>query len=562
VRSVVRLSILLALGVAVHAAGLEVAFDGNGVQQIKYNGVVLEDLAQNPADAFHIWHMKSTDLEGNTIGAGQYGWGEANNGRRWNAATHTWTYSFVWGAISVRFTQSGDTLNMHVTERNYADSGIVFDGATIYPFVLHFPQLPNGFGDSSYPQLAYNTNAPSVTLADFGAGVVAAVFADPARPLYTGFAPAGGGNNYYPVVSSTSPDSLAPFEPHFDRPLEPGQSDQFTISLRFGPSGAATSTLASDAYRNWARAWPHTLHWTDRRLLGTVYLASSPQGDPSWPGGYPNNPRRFYNDPSLDIVTPAGLAAFQSRILQQAWSNVQNLQQLNAQGAITWDIEGEQFPQPTSYACQPDEIAQLAPEMESVISDTASPYYGQKLDDAYFKIMRDAGFRVGVCVRPQHFTVHGDRSAEQALLPDSQTAEELIRKIRYAHDRWGATLFYVDSNVDRNGATLDATIFAQVAAAFPDSLVMPEHSTPKYYAYTAPFLSFLFHGDLGTPSDVYNYYPQAFSVNLVNDVDAGRLNESKPPLTHSMHRGDILMVHGDYWQDNNPTVVQMYQAAH
>src|SRR3954452_25531937 len=119
-RNVVRLSILITLAVTARAAGLEVAFDGTGLQQIRYNGVVLEDLSQNPSDAFHIWHMKSTDLQGNTLGAGQYGWGEANNGRSWNPATHTWTYSFAWGSISVRFSQSGDTLNMDVTETNNA----------------------------------------------------------------------------------------------------------------------------------------------------------------------------------------------------------------------------------------------------------------------------------------------------------------------------------------------------------------------------------------------------------------------------------------------------------
>ena len=238
------------------------------------------------------------------------------------------------------------------------------------------------------------------------------------------------------------------------------------------------------------------------------------------------------------------------------------MQQLNAQGAITWDLEGEPFPQPTSYACAPDQIAQLAPEMESVIADSASPYYGQKLDDAYFKIMRDAGFRVGVCVRPQRFMLPGDELAAQVVLPISETAAEMIRKIRYAHDRWGATLFYVDSNVDRNGATLDAGHLCRVAAAFPDSLIMPEHSTPKYYAYTAPFLSFLFHADLGTPSDIYNYYPRAFSVNLVNDVDAGRLNESKPQLTDSMRRGDVLNGPRRLLAGQQPTVVQMYQSAH
>jgi hypothetical protein len=233
---------------------------------------------------------------------------------------------------------------------------------------------------------------------------------------------------------------------------------------------------------------------------------------------------------------------------------------LNAQGAITWDIEGEQYPQDTSYVCEPDKIAQVAPEMESTVVDTASEYFGMKLDDAYFKIMRDAGFRVGVCVRPQHFTLNGDGTAKQVYLPAADIPTELIRKMKYAHDRWGATLFYVDSTVDANGAVLDAGIFNQVAAALPDSLLVPEESTPKYYAYTAPFKSFLFHGDLATDAMVYSYYPQAFSVNLINDVDAGTLAANLRQLTNAVRHGDVLMTHADYWQANNPTVVQIYQS--
>jgi hypothetical protein len=184
-----------------------------------------------------------------------------------------------------------------------------------------------------------------------------------------------------------------------------------------------------------------------------------------------------------------------------------------------------------------------------------------KLDDAYFKTIRDAGFRVGVCVRPQHFTLYSNGTANQVNLSPSQIAAELIRKMRFAHDRWGATLFYVDSSVDANGGTLDPSIFQQAAAAMPDSLLIPEESTPKYYAYTAPFQTFIFHRDLGTPSSVYSLYPNAFSANLVNDVSAATLNQYRSQLTDSIRRGDILMVHADYWQDNNGTVVQMYQDA-
>jgi len=197
--------------------------------------------------------------------------------------------------------------------------------------------------------------------------------------------------------------------------------------------------------------------------------------------------------------------------------------------------------------------------MESIITDSASPFVGMKLDDAYFKTMTKAGLRVGVCVRPQHFTLNGDGTAQQTSLPNSAIAAELIKKIAFAHSRWGATLFYVDSTVKTSGAVLDASIFEQVAQSFPDSLIMPEESTPKYFAYTAPFLSFIFNGALGTDPTVYNYYPRAFSAILVNDVAASTLAASQPQLTTSVSNGDVLMGHVDSWQANDPTIMRIYQ---
>ena len=544
--------------------GLQMTYDSSGLESISYNGVILEDVSATPSDAFHIWHMKSTDLNGNPLTPSQYGWGEVNNGKTWDPVEHVWTYSFIWGTIRVQYFQAVDTIGFRVWETNNSDSGIIFDGATIYPLVLHFPQLPAGFGDPGYAQLSSNTTGPSATLADYGTGEVVSVFKNASQPLYTGFQPTGDGIAYTALISSTSPDSIAPFFPHFDRPIKPGQSDSFTVMLRFAPSGTALASLASDVFSSWAKTWPPKLSWPDRRIIGSVYLASSPQGNPNQSGGYPNNPRRYFNDSNpndFDIRTSSGLASFQAEILQQAQNNVQNLQQLNAQGAITWDIEGEQYPQPTSYVCEPDEIAQAAPEMESIISDPSSPYAGDKLDDAYFSIMRNAGFRVGVCVRPQQFTLNADGTAGQTYLSDSQVAAELIRKMKYAHDRWGATLFYIDSSVDSIGATLPVNTFQKAAAALPDSLVIPEETTDAFYAYTAAFQSFLFHTDLGTPAVVYNYYPNAFSVNLINDVDPAKLAQYRPQLTESVSLGDILVVHADYWQQNNPTVMQIYADA-
>ena len=197
---------------------LQVTYGPQGVQQISYRGVPLEDVGQNPGDAFHIWHMKMTDLQGVVNTGGQYGWGETNNGKQWDAGTKTWTYPFTWGSIRVQFQQSGDTLNLNVTETNLASSGVILDGASIFPFVLHFPVLPAGFTNASYPQLSYNTTGPSALGADFGSGMVAAVVPSAAKPLYSGFMPTGQTNAYTPLIRTTTPDGLATFQPQLDRP--------------------------------------------------------------------------------------------------------------------------------------------------------------------------------------------------------------------------------------------------------------------------------------------------------------------------------------------------------
>ena len=545
-------------------SGLQVFYGANGIEKLSFNGVVLQNLSLNSAGAFHIWHMKVTDQSGQLLRGSQYDWGENNNGKLWDAATHTWSYKFNWGSISLQYVQSGNTLNMNVAATNLAGSKIVFDGAAIYPLVLQFPSLPRNFKDPSYQQLAFNTTAPSVTLADYGQGEVAVVYPSAVQPLYSGFAPAEPKGAYTSIISGTSLEGMPTFFPRNDRPLTPGRTDTYTVSLRFARSGTPVTDLAADVYKNWAKTWPPVLEWNDRRVIGTVYLASSPAGNPSVAGGFPNNPRRYFNDgnaENFDVESPSGLTKFQRRVLRQAATNVENLKRLNSQGAITWDIEGEQYPQTTSYVCAPDAIAQESPEMESVVSDRGSPYHGMKLDDAYFKIMRDAGFRVGVCVRPQHFEKHPDGSASQMHLPDTQVAAELIHKMTYAHDRWKTTLFYIDSTVDSNGTPLDASIIQQVAAAFPDSLLIPEESTPKYYAYAAPFATFIFHNDLGTPPDVHSYYPNAFSANMINDVDSAKLADYRSQLIDSISHGDLLLVHADYWQANNAAVLRMYQEA-
>jgi hypothetical protein len=552
-------AMLLGGGIAAQAqAGLQVTYGSKGVQTIAFNGVTLEDVGAYGSDAFHIWHMKSTNLNGTVNEAGQYGWGESNNGESWNPSSHTETYTFSWGAVATQFVQSGNTLNLIVTETNNANSPVVFDGAEIYPFSLHFPQDPAGF--SGYTQYAITTTGPGVSVADFGSGVVTEVIPNEAMALYGGWKN-GGTQTYSPLMTGTYPDGIATFLPHNDLPLQPGASLSYTVSLRFTPEGTAAN--ATDAYTSFAQTYPNQMTWTDRRIIGTAYLSSAPsEADSTQPDGFPTNPRRYFNDPTVDITTPSGLQTFQDRMLAQAASNATNGLMLNSQGIMTWDIEGEQYGQNTSYVCSPDQIATVAPEMESTVSDHASAWYGWKLDDAYFKTMRNAGLRVGVCLRPQVFAFGSNGTASQSFLStNAAIIANLENKARFANGRWGATMFYVDSTVDTNGGTLDPAIFQQIITDLPNFLFVPEESTPRYYAYSAPFYSFIFHTDLGTPAFIYNSYPKAFGANLVNDVSASTLTMYTPQLTQSVKNGDILMGHADYWQANDPALVAIYAKA-
>ncbi len=108
---------------------------------------------------------------------------------------------------------------------------------------------------------------------------------------------------------------------------------------------------------------------------------------------------------------------------------------------------------------------------------------------------------------------------------------------------------------------MDAGLFRRLAAAFPDSLLIPEQSSPKHHAYTAPFKTFLFHQDLGTDSGIQEYYPGSFSCNLINDAAPTALAAFAPQLIAHVAAGDILMAHADYWDPNNLRIMAIYEQA-
>lgn len=504
--------------------GVALGFSNTGLSSLKYAGA--EFLSNGN---FQVERILLSDASGTVTTA------NLNANVTMDQQHQTLTMSYNWGSVKVLYAATGSRLDLTITTSNTSTSTIT--GLAYDPVVFKFPAKVQEY-DGSIPLVDANWGAPTVQSMSFGTSVMVYANLDPSKTLMSGFPWAldRPTNTVFPLRVNTGKEDMYPdFYPVISRPISPGGSDVYQLSLRFGPVGSTALSLAGDAYQKFAATFPARLNWSDRRAVGSLIIATSA-------AGWKTNPRGWLLDPSIDVTTPAGLADFRGRILQWAANSVQILKSMNAQGMITWDIEGEQFPHATTYLCDPRVFVTAAPEMANVADD-------------YFKTFRDAGLRVGVCVRPQQLVIAPDgQSATQQDV--ANPAQVLIDKITYAKNRWGATLFYVDSNGGPNNP-MDPTVFQTVQAAFPDILLVPEHKNLQYYAYTAPYLQ-LNQGYSSSPPLARTVYPNAFS--LINTAD-GPISQQFNTLVQSVSQGDALLFRGWFDDPGNAQVQSIYNTA-
>ncbi|RZU41320.1 hypothetical protein [Edaphobacter modestus] len=360
------------------------------------------------------------------------------------------------------------------------------------------------------------------------------------------------------------------------------------------------------------------MRWSDRRPIGELMLAPV-TGQGAINAGFGNtNPRGWLNDRTIDITNSAGIVDFQRKILKYADQSIGVLQSIKAQGAITWDLEGEQYPQDTTYIGDPSLATTIAPEWESIVSGTNTPYDGMKLIDAYFKKFTDAGLRTGVTLRPQtmefgNFSdckLPGDlnHTCQPFSIDEKAQVNVLNQKIAYAKQRWGVTLFYVDSNVkadqvwscyppecNNNPAScpatcstgsslilgggksrlgsgpLEASVFASVAAANPDVLLIPEHNYnvhdvghADYFAVTTPLYQ-LFQDYGGVPARTSDEerasVPGAFSAIIINNAGLTIGDQRFHELVQGVRNGDILIARAWFQEPDLDIVRAIYNEA-
>lgn len=286
--------------------------------------------------------------------------------------------------------------------------------------------------------------------------------------------------------------------------IGPGQSATVSFSLRFTTDMTSSAmAIAPEAYAAYQAVNPSLLNWPDRRPIAAWFIAD--HGHQS-----ATNPRGYLWNPSIDV---SNISAFQTSVINQTQSIITSLKArpIQPQGIIIWDLEGEEFIQPTTYVGDPRVFGEgYAPEMDAAA-------------DQMFTMLKAAGLKVGLTLRPQQlqwgpmanlpatctfnsnidykdYYIAVDQAFQQkfyacyapntwSLIPagnggqtfyyPTQVQQEInlmLAKVAYARARWGTTLYYVDTSVWDGGAPLPAAVFRALEQAYPDSLFIPEES--------------------------------------------------------------------------------------
>ena len=465
-----------------------------------------------------------------------------------NKKADTIHLSYPWGRISCSYGKEDDKITMKIEISNTSSESL--NELSIRLMELNFPRIPNGgtleagmfgFGfkgpewplgqcPASIPTVADPRFVVPLVHVDYGTGALNLCSDDVECAVNVPYSTNFLARTSYPLVITCSD-------------IKPGVTKVFNVSLRFGPAGARIQDLSGDVLERYAGKYPFQVNWNDHRPIGAMFLAG-PQINVA------SNPRRWIvNFGDIDITNDKGKAAFRAALLKLADNSVQVLKDIGAQGMITWDPEGEEFLGACYYG-DPRLVPSLAPEMEFK-NDSA-----KSVIDEYFEKFRAAGLKVGVCIRPQGIAMVDGKPVHQAA-DDEHAAQILRERIAYAKQRWGCTLFYVDSTATVSGS-LNPDVFKAVADAHPDVLLIPENESMRYFAYSAPLNSYVHHRVTSTPAGARMVYPKAFSVLMAPDGDRP---EDHHALVSAVRRGDILLFNGWYNSDGAKKIKKLYEEA-
>jgi hypothetical protein len=474
-------------------------------------------------------------------------------------------------SVAVRWSKgAGEVLFADVTITNHLPIPIV--AYTLDLLDLRFPS-PVQANDGNPNMRAYNTGGPGIFCANYGGPQPGAIVCDlegvdASQPLLMKLEN-GSSNVQRRLKIMNHHDSWDDASPFPWWPVPAGGSVQYRIALRFAGPLPDPTLVCSDLFRAFAQRYPvmpSILNWSDHRPIAQVFFEANDTNRG-------RNPRKWFAaDDHVDVFSDSGVKRFQKKVFETARKTISRMKEMNAQGVITWDVEGAEFPDAT-FMGDPTKLATADP------SQSVAPEMAQIVDQ-YFKMYRDAGYKVGVTIRPQRLLLQRDGSGrvihewenddnwygkgDPPLDLNAFWQDQLAMKIRFARQRWGATLFYIDSNAAKGGP-VSFLVMRNLAAEFPDVLLIPEFSTLGYYTACAPYrqLNMLSAVNI-TPPAVRRTYPgidghsPCFSV--INPTLESMLRSWRA-LVQDVRAGDMFFFRGWYDAEELPLIRKAYANA-
>ncbi len=508
-------SVFLALCLSCFAAaqsqqGLSVNFFDHGLRSVNFNGNQLLQPAPMQLPQLDLRHGFPPGPSSLTSGTPRLSF---------DPARRLLTQEYSWGTLSCAYRTDGNRLFLDLEVHNTSRDSIFGLTAQLLQLILPGEVETKGWAHG-WPTPSVLNDAPQILDVAYDDGAIAICNEQVDRPIWLNLERVNGSDRYNLIFRHDGPPR--------GQEIGAGDSRQFFLSMRFGAKGENSLQLAPDIYLRFAQRYPSELKWDDRRPIGCCFVSSMDFRSPT-------NPSGWLHDRTVDMTTDAGRADWRKRMLARADKSVSVATEMGCQGVIIWDIEGQRNPQPISYIGDPRLLPTLSPEMDAIA-------------DAFFKKYTDAGLRTGVTIRPTQVvqTSGGKEGWEHINVED--VAAELVAKIRYAQKRWGCTLFYVDSTVrwDLSASgefslhTIPAEIFQTVHEECPDVLLIPEESSVRHFAYTAPYHEIMPPQDYTmTPATVRAVYPNAFS--MIRVADAPVITKDIDALVKAVRGGDIIM---------------------
>ncbi len=430
---------------------------------------------------------------------------------------------YGWGKVACRYepADDGQRLDIRIRVTNTSPR-------TIHELRLVAAKLrldAQAIGRASH----HNLGAPTVIALQTDERSVAVCNLDIEKPLTVGVGKPREGITE--VWVQAGGDAMPYDDLYVARPIPPGKSDTYELSIRTGPGETDPLELAADIFRRFAAAHPPVLDWPDRRPITRLFIG----------GGAPREEIvAHYRNPEKNPRPRGGDEAYRQRVLETFRRGVAAAKAADAQGIIIWDSEGNSFPHPTTYVGDPRLVGVFNPDFDAVA-------------DEAFKMIADAGLLSGVCIRPTQMvydekkdTVRHAYTPVLENFPDEPVVCQLASKIEYARRRWGCRIFYVDTNFvwrprgpqqEWSAGMIQARVWRKLLERFPDVLIVPEFGYPEYYACVAVYAEYDM-GYRGVAPAVRRIYPDAFCVAVIEDADP---YENYDLMVRNVREGDCLM---------------------